>query len=93
MGQATDTPAKRRDPNARSITFRLPLELYETIADYADDERRSLNAVTCLLLEEAIDARESEREAQEAELAQLRELAKQQRKAEREAKQAQQATA
>lgn len=81
MGTISHHPTKRRDPNARSITFRLPLSLYETIADFADDERRSLNAVTCLLLEEAIEAREVEREAQEAELAELRELAAQRKAA------------
>lgn len=81
MGNTSQPETKRRDPNARSITFRLPLDLYGIIADYADEERRSLNAVTCLLLEEAIDARETEREAQEAELAHLREIAKQQQAA------------
>ena len=76
----------RRDPNARSVTFRLPLMIYEAIQGYADDERRTLNAVTCLLLEEAISARILRETKERNELEELRKLARQQRKAERDAR-------
>jgi hypothetical protein len=84
MTRKDSTPnASRRDPNARSVTFRLPLEMHTEISRIAQDERRSLNAVTVLLIEEALEARNARDRKEKAELAELRRLAKQAKAAER----------
>lgn len=64
--------APNRDPGARSITFRLPQELYETLSSIAENERRSMNGVTAILLEEALAARKGATDAQKAEIAALK---------------------
>lgn len=75
---------QRRDPNARSVTFRLPIGIHSQLAHYADTERRSMNAVTCLLLEEALEARAIRERKEKQELAELRRLARQAKAAARE---------
>ena len=42
---------------SRSVTFRLPLPTYETLQQLAAEDRRSLNGIVTILLEEAITAR------------------------------------
>lgn len=76
---------QRRDPNARSITFRFPLAIYSELVKRAEDEHRSMNAVCCLLLEEALAAREEREQKQQQELTELRRLARLAKTAEREA--------
>jgi hypothetical protein len=53
----------RRDPQARSVTFRLPLVLHEYLQSMGEQERRSLNSATVILLEEAVAARASKAKA------------------------------
>ena len=66
----------RRESSARSITFRLTVEMHAALADIADTERRSLNGVVGLLLEEALEARAIAKAAHDAEMAELRRAAK-----------------
>lgn len=70
------TGSTRRDPNACSITFRLSVELRSALSEYAAAERRSLNGVLALLLEEAIAARRAAAAAEAAEMAELRRAAR-----------------
>jgi hypothetical protein len=42
----------------RSVTFRLPLPTYEALQQLAAEDRRSLNGIVTILLEEAITARQ-----------------------------------
>ena len=78
---ANTTP--RKDPNARSITFRLPNELHDAIRVMATAEHRSLNQATCLLINEALAARKAADDAAKAELADLRRQAREAKKAAR----------
>ena len=73
----------RKDPNARSITFRLPNELHDAIRVMATAEHRSLNQATCLLINEALAARKAADDAAKAELADLRRQAREAKKAAR----------
>lgn len=56
----------RRDPQARSVTFRLPLVLHEYLQSMGERERRSLNSATVILLEEAVAARAAKVKAKAA---------------------------
>ena len=42
----------------RSVTFRLPLPTYEALQQLAAADRRSLNGIVTILLEEAINNRQ-----------------------------------
>ena len=72
----TAAPAARRDPSARSVTFRFSLELYDRLAAFADEDHRTLNAAANLLLAEALDQRSSATAAKAAELKELRRAAR-----------------
>ena len=80
---AEPTTDTRKDPNARSITFRLPVELHAAIRVMATAEHRSLNQATCLLISEALAARKAADDAAKAELADLRRQAREAKKAAR----------
>jgi len=41
----------------RSVTFRLDVGIYEALQQLAAEDRRSLNGIATILLEEAITAR------------------------------------
>ena len=47
---------------SRSVTFRLGLDLYNDLSALAAEDRRSLNGMAAVLLEEALNARK-EKEA------------------------------
>ena len=85
---AEAAPAAKRDPHARSITFRLPNEIHAGIQRMAQDEQRSLNQATCLLLTDALARRQARIDADAAELAELRRQARAAKKAARRAAQA-----
>ena len=43
---------------SRSVTFRLGLDLYNDLSALAAEDRRSLNGIVTILLEEAVTARQ-----------------------------------
>ena len=43
---------------SRSVTFRLGLDLYNDLSALAAEDRRSLNGIVTILLEEAINNRQ-----------------------------------
>ena len=43
---------------SRSVTFRMGLDLYNDLSALAAEDRRSLNGIVTILLEEAVTARQ-----------------------------------